>query len=164
MVRQTLDWRALGAFILFPLCYGAALLGPAFYQHAAPPNGRADLYWEGVAYLLMATILATGSHAITFAFFRLRHPTWPARALALLELCTVAGSVALLYSFPWRVMPVLLGPAAVTAAIYGLGGRVSRRRTARRHFDQANVRAAHLDSWRLTKHCRLTGASSRVVG
>jgi hypothetical protein len=26
----------------------------------------------------MATILATGSHAITFAVFWLRYPTWPA--------------------------------------------------------------------------------------
>jgi hypothetical protein len=78
MTRQTLDWRALGAFLLFPLCYGTALLGPAFYQHTRAPNGQPDLFWEGVAYSLMATILATGSHAITFAVFWLRYPTWPA--------------------------------------------------------------------------------------
>ena len=126
MTRQTLDWRAIGAFLLFPLCYGTALLGPAFYQHTTTPNGQPDLFWEGVAYSLMATILATGSHAITFAVFRLRYPTWPARALALLELCTVAGSVALLHPFPGLVMPVLVAPAAVTAAIYGLGAGLAR--------------------------------------
>ena len=126
MTRQTLDRRALGAFLLFPLGYGTALLGPAFYGHATAPNGPPDLFWEGVAYPLMATVLATGSHAITFAVFCLRYPTWPARALALLELCTVVGSVALLHSFAGQVMPVLLGPAAMTAAVYGLGAGIAR--------------------------------------
>lgn len=135
MAAQETDYAAGAATAAFPILYGTCLIG---YLLASQPAPRYDAFGQpspqmladGIAYLVIATLLASLSHLAAFAVLQYRVlRNWRLRTLLLLQFLCVAGSLFVLRSSAsvgHELLAVLIGPAFVTTVVYIVAALIAR--------------------------------------